>query len=73
VCPHQGGTVAPQGTPTVFVCDRHSSHFDANGTVFPKQPATSSLVHFAVSVDKTTGEITVRGGTIVDAAVRVQP
>jgi cytochrome b6-f complex iron-sulfur subunit len=70
-CTHQGcdmgatGTVSPQG----IQCGCHGSEFDANGNVV-RGPANAPLQHFAVSVDPA-GDLTIHGGTEVDASVRL--
>jgi Rieske Fe-S protein len=70
-CPHAGcdigqtGSVGPQG----LVCGCHGSRFDANGSV-QQGPASSSLDHFAVTMD-AQGELTIHGGQIVSADQRL--
>ena len=68
-CTHQGCEASVVGDQVACPC--HGSVFDSNGAVV-NGPATEPLVHFAVSVD-TTGNITVHGGTEVDASTRVAP
>jgi cytochrome b6-f complex iron-sulfur subunit len=65
-CTHQGCDVDPSGS--TLYCPCHGSRFDSNGKVL-QGPAGSPLVHFSVTLD-ATGEITVHGGTQVDATVR---
>jgi Rieske Fe-S protein len=69
-CTHQGCTIAPSGTGAAAMlrCPCHGSQFDRDGGV-THGPASSPLVHFAVSI-ATGGDITVHGGTRVDAATR---
>ena len=70
-CTHQGCDLASSGrvSGTEIQCACHGSVFDANGGVV-NGPAQKPLEHFAVSVD-ASGEITVHGGQVVAADVRV--
>jgi Rieske Fe-S protein len=65
-CPHQGCDVSPAGG--ALSCPCHGSRFNANGAVLAG-PASSPLVHFAVSLD-AAGNVTVHGQTRVGADVR---
>jgi Rieske Fe-S protein len=69
-CTHQGCDVEPVGTGSsaTLDCPCHGSRFDRNGAVL-HGPASSPLVHFAVSVD-ATGNITIHGGTRVASSER---
>jgi cytochrome b6-f complex iron-sulfur subunit len=70
-CTHMGCLVEVQGSsqsPTLF-CQCHGSGFDRNGGV-SNGPANAPLVHFAVTLD-ASGNVTVHGGTQVDAGIRV--
>jgi Rieske Fe-S protein len=69
-CTHQGCDVEPfgSGSSATVRCPCHGSQFDRNGAVI-HGPASSPLVHFAVSVD-ASGNITVHGGSEVGANVR---
>jgi Rieske Fe-S protein len=67
-CTHEGCDVAPSTGTTLF-CGCHGSRFDENGNVL-NGPASSPLVHFAVTVD-ASGNITVDGTTQVAASTRV--
>jgi nitrite reductase/ring-hydroxylating ferredoxin subunit len=69
-CTHEGcdTETAGSGNSASVRCPCHGSAFDRNGTV-TRGPARNALVHFAVSVD-ANGEITIHGGTPVDASVR---
>lgn len=66
-CTHQGCEAAVSGRG--IACPCHGSVYDADGNVVAG-PATAPLQHFAVSVD-AAGNVTVHGGTPVDAGVRV--
>jgi cytochrome b6-f complex iron-sulfur subunit len=66
-CTHESCDVAPSNGTTLF-CSCHGSLFDNNGAVL-RGPASSPLVHFAVTVD-AAGNITVDGTTQVAASVR---
>ena len=70
-CTHQGCDVAPSGSGTsaTIRCPCHGSEFDRNGAVI-HGPAGSPLAHFAVEVN-AAGDITIHGGTQVEAGVRV--
>ena len=70
-CTHAGCPVSASGTgvDAQLFCPCHGSQFDRNGNV-QRGPAASPLAHFAVSID-ASGNITVHGGTRVDAGVRV--
>jgi Rieske Fe-S protein len=70
-CTHQGCDVAPNGSGTsaTLRCPCHGSQFDRNGAVI-RGPAGSPLAHFAVEVDGA-GNVTIHGGTEVEASVRV--
>jgi Rieske Fe-S protein len=70
-CTHQGCDVSVQGSgdSAVLFCPCHRSEFDRNGAVL-QGPANSPLAHFAVEID-AMGNITIHGGTQVDAATRV--
>ncbi len=65
-CTHQGCDVSPSGT--AISCPCHGSRFTANGAVLAG-PASSPLVHFAVSLD-ADGNLTVHGQLQVGADVR---
>ncbi len=65
-CTHQGCDVSPSGN--AISCPCHGSRFNANGAVLAG-PASSPLVHFAVSLD-ADGNLTVHGQTRVSADVR---
>lgn len=69
-CTHQGCEVEPSGSgnSVVLNCPCHGSRFDRNGAVV-RGPAGAPLVHFAVDVD-SAGNVTVHGGTQVDASTR---
>jgi cytochrome b6-f complex iron-sulfur subunit len=69
-CTHQGCDVEPSGSGSSarVQCPCHGSRFDRNGAV-THGPASSPLVHFAVSVD-ASGGITIHGGKQVGADVR---
>jgi cytochrome b6-f complex iron-sulfur subunit len=67
-CTHQSCDMSTGVSNTGVYCSCHGSKFDTNGNV-TKGPANSPLEHFAVSVD-TSGNITVHGGSVVDASVR---
>jgi cytochrome b6-f complex iron-sulfur subunit len=70
-CTHAGCDVAVQRSETTasFNCPCHGSQFDRNGAV-TRGPASSPLVHFAVELD-AKGNVTVHGGTQVNAEVRM--
>lgn len=70
-CTHQGCDVAPSGSGAAarLECPCHGSEFDRNGTVI-RGPAGSPLAHFAVELDGA-GNVTIHGGTQVEASVRV--
>ncbi len=70
-CTHAGCDVEAQGSSTsvALFCPCHGSQFDRNGAV-THGPARSPLAHFAVEVD-SAGNVTIHGGTQVDAPVRV--
>ena len=70
-CSHAGCDVEAQGSGAAanLFCPCHGSLFDHNGAVI-HGPARSPLVHFAVEVDNS-GNVTIHGGTQVDAATRV--
>jgi cytochrome b6-f complex iron-sulfur subunit len=70
-CTHQGCGLTAQGSgPTASLgCHCHGSTFDRNGAV-TGGPAPTPLAHFAVEID-ASGNVTVHGGTQVDAATRV--
>jgi Rieske Fe-S protein len=69
-CPHAGCDMSTDGSVSAngVVCDCHGSRFDANGAVV-RGPATTPLVHFAVTVDGT-GIVTIEGRAQVSAGVR---
>ncbi|HET9960586.1 MAG TPA: Rieske (2Fe-2S) protein [Polyangiaceae bacterium] len=69
-CPHEGCDMIAEGSVSAdgVYCACHGSRFDANGAVLAG-PANSPLVHFAVDLDGD-GNITVHGGSQVDASVR---
>lgn len=71
-CTHQGCDIATRGTVSAegIRCSCHGSAFDANGSVV-NGPATSPLVHFAVTAD-SAGNLTVHGGQEVDASTRLK-
>jgi Rieske Fe-S protein len=70
-CTHAGCNMAVSGSVSSVgaACACHGSLFDANGAV-TRGPAQNPLQHFAVSVD-TMGNLTIHGGTRVDATVRL--
>jgi cytochrome b6-f complex iron-sulfur subunit len=70
-CTHQGCDVRTSGSgdAATLACPCHGSRFDRNGSVI-QGPAESPLAHFAVELD-SSGNITIHGGTRVEAAVRV--
>jgi cytochrome b6-f complex iron-sulfur subunit len=70
-CTHAGCELNAQGSGTsaAFFCPCHGSAFDRNGGV-TRGPAQSPLAHFAVEID-AAGNVTIHGGTQVDAAARV--
>jgi Rieske Fe-S protein len=69
-CTHEGCDLIRQGTisETGVICGCHGSQFDAVGNRV-SGPAKSALTHFAVAID-AAGNITVHGGTVVDASSR---
>jgi len=69
-CTHEGCDIIHQGTisDTGVVCRCHGSQFDAVGNRV-SGPAKSPLTHFAVDID-SSGNITIHGGTVVDASTR---
>jgi Rieske Fe-S protein len=71
-CTHQGCDVSVQGSgdSVVLFCPCHRSQFDRNGAVL-QGPANAPLAHFAVEID-AMGNITIHGGTQVDASTRVR-
>jgi nitrite reductase/ring-hydroxylating ferredoxin subunit len=70
-CTHEGCDMIQDGSisNSGVSCNCHGSHFDAVGNRV-SGPANAPLTHFAVEIDATSGEITVRGGTKVDASTR---
>lgn len=71
-CTHAGCNIATQGSVSAsgIACACHGSTFDANGQV-TGGPAPSALQHFAVSED-ASGNLTIHGGTDVDASTRLK-
>ncbi len=71
VCTHQGCDMSVDGTVSSsgIYCGCHGSMFDVDGAVI-RGPANAPLEHFAVSTD-VQGNLTVHGGTVVDAATRL--
>lgn len=69
-CTHQSCDMSSGVSNSGVDCNCHGSKFDVNGNVV-RGPANSPLEHFGISVD-ASGNITVHGGTTVDAAVRVK-
>lgn len=69
-CTHQGCDVEPSGSgaSATIACPCHGSRYDQNGAV-TRGPASSPLVHFAVTID-ASGEVTIHGGKEVAADVR---
>ena len=65
-CTHEGCDVTPTGV--TLYCPCHGSRFDDNGAVL-QGPASSALVHFAVTLD-ANGAITVDGTKQVAASAR---
>jgi cytochrome b6-f complex iron-sulfur subunit len=55
VCPHQGGTVNPNGSG--FLCPNHGAQFSSTGQWVGGQ-RTSSLHAYTTSYDSTTGTLT---------------
>ncbi len=70
-CSHQGCNMAVQGQVSAsgIYCACHGSRFDANGNVL-SGPAPDALQHFEVTEDPA-GELTVHGGSYVDASKRL--
>lgn len=70
-CTHEGCDMGSEGTVTAsrISCACHGSVFDATGAVV-RGPAKEPLQHFAVSAD-AQGNLTVHGGSAVDANVRL--
>lgn len=69
-CTHEGCDVDPvgSGNSARLQCPCHGSQFDRNGNV-THGPAGAPLAHYAVEVDDS-GNITIHGGTRVDASER---
>lgn len=69
-CTHAGCDMASSGSVAIdgISCACHGSRFDANGSVV-SGPATSPLVHFAVSID-SAGNMNVDGSKEVGASTR---
>lgn len=69
-CTHEGCDMISQGSISAsgIYCACHGSHFDVDGNRV-SGPANSPLTHFEVTVD-ASGEITIHGGTTVDASTR---
>jgi Rieske Fe-S protein len=70
-CTHAGCDIGQGGTltPSLITCPCHGSQFDGNGNVV-RGPASSPLVHYAVSVDGS-GDLTIHGGTEVTETTRL--
>lgn len=70
-CTHQGCNMAQQGTVsgTGIICQCHGASYNADGHVLGG-PAPEDLAHFAVTIDATTGAVTIDGDTKVSASVR---
>ncbi|HWE29541.1 MAG TPA: Rieske (2Fe-2S) protein [Polyangia bacterium] len=69
ICPHEQCDVAFAPSTHDFQCPCHLSTFDFDGTV-TMGPATTSLVHYAVSLDGA-GNVVVDLQTTVDPATRL--
>lgn len=69
VCPHQQCDVAFAPATHDFECPCHLSTFDFNGGL-TMGPATTGLIHFAVSLDGS-GNVVVDVQTMVDPATRL--
>lgn len=70
-CTHAGCDIGATGDVSAsgLLCGCHGSRFDANGNVV-SGPAPSPLDHFAVTAD-ASGNLTIHGGQVVDAAQRL--
>jgi nitrite reductase/ring-hydroxylating ferredoxin subunit len=71
ICTHESCDMTTDGTVSAsrIVCRCHGSVFDPNGAVV-HGPARSALEHFAVTAD-AAGNLTIHGGTVVGADVRL--
>jgi len=69
-CTHTGCDMSSWVSSTGVDCNCHGSRFDMNGGVL-RGPADTALDHFAVTVD-SAGNISVHGGSIVAASVRLK-
>ena len=71
-CTHAGCNIAINGTVSAqgIACACHGSRFDVNGSVV-QGPASEPLQHYAVTQD-AAGELTIHGGSEVDAATRLK-
>ena len=70
ICTHRSCDISTQGSVSFagITCNCHGSKFSGNGAV-TQGPANQPLEHFKVDID-AAGELTIQGGTVVDAAAR---
>ena len=71
ICTHLDCDMQKQGSvgPSELTCACHGSVFTADGAVVTG-PASQSLANFAVTIDASTGDITVDADSVVDPGTR---